>query len=418
MLRLDEPSPTPARPRPLNARPASIGPVPARTRYFRVVPLALALAGALVTCVAAPRGAAAQPPGPSVRPWTPPAADSLVTWAAEARTLFQRQRGDSATGPNQRAYDLVGKAGRRLLASVGRGHWIQAPAIAEALDSLKLDTEIVIDPSLPEFVLLLVRNPYQPLSHGVGYLYWYKDKDLRYQGVVFTATANPRMRVWWTSKQEAPYEWGVLSRERAERGAWQLLLLRLNPDGMYWNLTQYESQGPDLGVRGQAFWTDVNGDERPEILSWVRAEPESGFSECAGCPGLVTELLFTEREHGFELYDNRLMPTPYSTFVLLVRLLRERNRVAAARLLENPAKVDEAIAMGWGSRAKGTRWSLEYAEPNQAWPRWLAMKLVTAAASRTWIVHFTQRDGRWIVRDWVEPGKAGRAPAARGSGHH
>src|SRR5262245_10907740 len=101
---------------------------------------------ALPACGLAAAPAAAQS-SRAIRPWTPPAADSVVSWAAEARTRFQSPRGDSATGPNQRAYDLVGKIGRRLLFSVGRTHWIQAPAVGPILDSLALDTDVVIDPS-------------------------------------------------------------------------------------------------------------------------------------------------------------------------------------------------------------------------------------------------------------------------------
>jgi hypothetical protein len=384
-----------------------------RLREARPRGRAIHLFSALVACLLAHAPAAAQTT--TVRPWTPPSADSVITWAAEARSRFQTARGDSATGPNQRAYDLVGKIGRRLLLSIGRGQWIQAPAMDQVMDSLSLDTDVIIDPAAPDFVLLLVRNPYKPKAHAVGYLYWHKDQELRYQGVVFTAVWSPRMRVWWTSRQQAPYEWGILSRERDPQGEWQLLLLRLTPDGTLWNLTQYEGNGPALGSRGQAFWTDINGDERPEIVSWIRSPSDSGFSECPGCPGLVQELIFTERERGYELHDSRLLPTPYSSFMLFVRLLRDRNRAAAARLLENPAGVDAALAAGWGSRAKSTTWSLEYAEPDQPWPRWLAMKLHSATGDLRYVVHFTQRDGRWIIRNWLQPVQAGKTPPTQGA---
>jgi hypothetical protein len=352
----------------------------------------------------------------SIRPWTPPAADSVVSWAAEARTRFQSPLGDSATGPNQRAYDLVGKIGRRLLFSVGRTHWIQAPAVGPILDSLALDTDVVIDPTQPDFVLLMVRNPYRPAAHAVGYLYWWKDRELRYQGVVFTGSAEPRMRVWWTSRPEAPYGWGVLTRERDPNGWWSLMLLRLDPTGTYWNLLQHESNGPDLGAGGQAFWNELNGDDRPEIVAWVRARSDSGFEECTGCPGLISENVFTERETGFDLFDSRLLPSPYSTFMLFVRLLRDRNRAAAARLVQNPAQVDQALALGWGAPARAGGWKLEYVEPRQAWPRWLALRHAAGAGSRLFTVHFTLKDGRWIIRDWQEPGATGKKPASKGAG--
>jgi hypothetical protein len=282
------------------------------------------------------------------------------------------------------------------------------------LDSLALDTDVVIDPSQPDFVLLMVRNPFRPEAHSVGYLYWFKDTNLRYQGVVFVGSSAPSMRVWWTSKSEAPYQWGVLSRERDPRGGWQLVLLTLNRDGVFWNLLQHEAQGPSLGAGGQASWNDLDGDGRPEIVSWVEAQADSTFENCPGCPELISENVFTESDRGFELHDSRLLPSPYSTFVHFVRLLRDRNRAAAGRLLQDPAKVDRAIALGFGASATRGVWKVDRVGPDQAWPRWMAVRLRSGGSERHFTFHFTMKDGRWIIREWIEPGATGRAPASRG----
>jgi hypothetical protein len=365
----------------------------------------------LLASAIAPAAALAQP-SRMVRPWTPPQADSVVAWAAQARALFQTQRGDSATGPNQRAYDLVGKIGLRLLSGFGRGEWIQAPVIDHALDSLELDTDVVIDPVLPEFVLLMARNPYRRTAEAVGYLYWRHENRVRYQGVVFSAGLDPRMRVWWTSRQEAPYSWGVLSRPREPDAPWRLVLLRLDPSGTMWRLVQYDFGGPDFGRGGQAAWIDVNGDASPEIIAWLRDRSDSTFEECPGCPGVLVEQMFAERQGGFDLYDSRIFPSPWATFQLFIGLLRDGNRAAAARLVQDPARVTEAIAAGW---ARPSSFRLEYGEPGQSWPRWLAVRHRGGKEAPLYIVRFILRDGRWIIREWTKSGASPPSSVQKGA---
>jgi hypothetical protein len=359
----------------------------------------------------APTAAAA----PLVKPWTPPSADSLIIWATEAKTRFQTNTGDSISGSNYRPYDLVGRVARRLLRSLGREHMLQSYAIEPVLDSLGFDTSVALDPKLPTFILLAVRNPYRPTALAVGFLFWYRGDDLRTQGVILSGGLDPRVRVWWTSRQEAPYEWGIIYREKGEELLQHVLLLRLNPNGFFWNLIQYEGNGPDLGEIGDAEWMDVNHDGRPELVAWSRAALDSTFTECPSCPHLINERIYAEREPGFELHDGRLMPSPYATFVTFVRLLRDHNRVAASRLLADPTMIDQAIALGWGARVGPGAWQLEYAEQNEQWPHWLAMKLVGRKGAEEYVVRFTTHNDRWIIKSWGPVAKAGRPGVGAGS---
>ena len=228
------------------------------------------------------------------------------------------------------------------------------------------------------------------------------------QGVVFRRGRQPKIRVWWTGQPEAPYEWAIVDKGTDQKIG--LLLLRLNPGGTYWILAQYEDTSPELGGPGEADWVDINGDNRPELVTWVRAHADSTFEECDGCPHLITERTYTERENGFELHDSRLLPSPYASFVLFIRLLRDQNRSAAARLLVDPAKVSEAWALGWGSGRRRGTWRLEYAEEGQAWPRWLAMKFKGPKGDHEYIVHFAMKAERWIIKDWLAPRVAAPTP--------
>ncbi len=333
----------------------------------------------------------------------------MLAWSEDARVRFQTNTGDSVGQENYRAYDLVGSMGRRLLRSLGRSHLLQAHAVQTVLDSLGLNTEIAIDPSLPGFVLLMVRNPFRVTADAVGFLYWYRGDDLRMQGVVFRRGQKPKIRVWWTGQPESPYEWAIVDQGRDQKIG--LLLLRLNPGGTYWILVQYEDTSPELGGPGEADWVDINGDNRPELVTWVRAHVDSSFQECDACPHLITERTYIERENGFELHDSRLLPSPYASFVLFIRLLRDQNRQAAARLLENPARLSEALASGWGSSRRPGTWRVEYAEQEQPWPRWLAMKYKGPKGDRQYIVHFSMKAERWIIKDWIVPRVASQTPA-------
>lgn len=370
--------------------------------HARCALLAVLAAAAL----AGPHAARAQ----VVRPWTPPLADSVLAWSAQARVLFQQNRGDSATGPNYDAYDYVGRIGRRLVRALGRSNVLQAPAIKAVLDSLGLDTDVAIDAQLPTFVLLMVRNPFRPSAAAVGFLYWFRVDDLRIQGVLFHGGGKPTMRVWYVGKQERPYEWAVLDWSRGSERTPTLVLLRLSPDGYYWNLVQYEGRGPDLSGAREAVWADVNRDGVPELVTWSKARGDTLFETCSDCPQLLTEQVYVERANGFILHDSRLLPSPYATLVLFVRLLLDQNHVAAARLLADPAKLREAIALGWGTRRAPGTWKIEYREDGEVWPTWLDVRFHGARGDRRYRVEFAQRDARWVIQGWRLLGRSSPAP--------
>ena len=372
---------------------------------------AIAAAVCLWLAWAAPPPAPAQP----IRPWTPPSSDSLLAWATEARARFRTSTGDSVGGENFKAYDLVSRIGRRMLRSLGKANMIQAHAIEPALDSLGLDTEVAIDPAQPTFMLLMVHNPFRPDAGSVGWLLWWRQNDLRIQGSYFKGGRDPRMKVWWTAAPGTPYEWAVLDRAPGDKEGLNFTLFRLSGDGYYWRPDQYEGVGPDLRDAHEAGFMDLNHDGRPELVAWAKAEAESLFAACSGCPGMITERVYTLASPGFELDDSRMMPTAYSTFVLFIRLLRQQNRAAAARLLDDPAQLDRAVALDWARGSGRGLWEVEYVEPDRAWPRWLAVRFRAPKGTQRWIVHFTQKEGRWVIADWKSNERRAptpRAPAA------
>jgi hypothetical protein len=121
---------------------------------------------------------------------------------------------------------------------------------------------------------------------------------------------------------------------------------------------------------------------------------------------VLVERTFVERRAGFELQDSRLMPTPYSTLILFMRLLREDKHEAAERLLIDGTKLHEALDLGWGREAKGV-WRFLNAEPHERWPRWMAMEFESADGPKSYIFRFTQVAGRWVIQEWTPLRQAG-----------
>jgi hypothetical protein len=363
--------------------------------------LAAGVCAALVAA-AALSPARAQP----IRPWTPPSSDSLVAWAAQARARFHTNQGDSIGGENFEAYDLVGRIARRMIRALGQANMLQVHAIEPAIDSLGLDTEVAIDPAQPTFALVMVHNPFRPAAGSVAWLYWYRLGDLRVQGVSFRGGHEASMKVWYSAAADAPYEWAVLDRVPGKEG-YNFTLLRLDSRGFFWQADQYEGLGPDLSDAIEAGFMDVNRDGRPELLAWSKADPESLFEACRGCPSLLTERLYTLAPDGYELDDSRMLPSTYSTFVLFIRLLRQQNRAAAARLLEDPAKLDRVLALGWAEGRGRGLWRVESVETDRTWPSWLIVRFRGPKGEQHWVVHFTQKDGRWLIKDWLLEPRSG-----------
>ncbi|MBI1797628.1 MAG: hypothetical protein HY076_09260 [Candidatus Eisenbacteria bacterium] len=390
-----------ARPRAKRVGAAFVAAAASRAAHALLVPVIL------IASLAVARPARAQRP----QAWLPPSADSLQHWASEAKVRFQEAQGDTIGGPNYRAYDLVGQMGRRLLRAYGRTGVIPARGITATLDSLGLSAEMVVDPTFSDFMLLMVRNPYKRSAYALGFIYWKHGDDLRMQGAQFYGGLKPNMRVWWTGFAGQPYSLGVLDHGYGSPPAINMTLFRLSPDGTFWNLVQYRDNGPDLSGGGEASWVDINSDNRPELVAWVHAKNDTLFAECVDCSPIIHELTYVESAAGFHLYDLRVLPSPYSTFTLFIRLLADGNRAAAARLLKDPARLEEAVAGNWGSRHRARAWVLEYGEETP-WPRWLEFLHHGTKGDTRYIVRFELLDGRWIISDWVVPHRVDRGAAA------
>jgi hypothetical protein len=356
---------------------------------------------------------------PTPRPWTPPGPDSIQAFASEAKVRFRQVQGDSITETTIAPFERVGQAARRLLRRLGRDQALLAPRIEDTLDSLGLDTDVVHDPTLPGIVLVMVRNPERPSMQAVGYLLWHRGPDLRMQGMAFPPCTQPRLRAWWSGSPKAPYSAAIVYRERGGSGRLGFKFLRLSPEGFYWELVQYEGNGPELGVAGDVAFADLNRDGRPELVAYSPAPPDSVLSVESPVQPVVREAIFTERSQGFVVHDARVVPGPLESLRQFVLALRAGDRERARRLLVDPALLEQARAAGWATGRSPRNFVVDRQEEGQPWPEWLGARVQGATGTKRWVFRFTLRDGRWMIRDWIaedapRPDPAAGAPAKTG----
>ncbi len=368
--------------------------------------------------VFAPRPSHAQ----AVRPWTPPGADSIQTLVSEARVLFRQSNTDSISERSIVPFERVGQAARRLLRRLGRQNTLLAPSIEATLDSLGLDTDVVNDTDVPSVVLVLVRNPDRVSMHAVGYLLWFRGPDLRMQGMSFPPCVRPRLESWWSGNTSSPYSAAITYQERGTSGRLGFKYLRLSPDGFFWNLVQYEGNGPDLGANGDATFADLDRDGRPELLSYSQAPPDSVLAVERPVRPLIREVIYTDRGQGFVVHDARILPGPLATLRQFVSALRTGERENARRFLMNPDFLEFAVAAGWATGRSPRTFVVDRQEEGQPWPDWLGARVSGVNGTRRWVFHFTLRDGRWLIRDWLaeeapRPEQARGAPPAKTGGH-
>jgi hypothetical protein len=207
------------------------------------------------------------------------------------------------------------------------------------------------------------------------------------------------MRAWWTGREDAPWEWGITDRSR-DQDRVGFMLLQMVPSGNYWRLVQFDPEGIPVHGTTTVTWADINGDERPELMVFARASVDSTVIPCKECPKVYDQLTFVERPGGFVLMDTRVVPSPVSTLTRFVQLMGQGDHAGASRLLKDPRRIDEAIALGWSGLKRPGAWRILYAEPRTAWPQWLMVRVAGTRRTHDYKMSFDTAYGRWVLGDW------------------
>ena len=381
---------------------------------MRSAPQQFALATVLaltLSLVLAP-GARAQSSSFLLKPWHPANTDSVTQWAIEGRNLLAESNSPELSEREVVAYRWVDKVAKAYFHTLGPHGMAAAGGLEAFLDSLKLKGSVVSDREYPAFSFVLFSNPSHDDYAQLGYLYWFRGDEVRSQPINLKGGHDPALRVWWTGRQQTPWQAGILyTMGRDYDRAPLFILLSMIPTGAGWQPIQADVD-VDFGGKGTATFVDLDGDDIPEIISWVRGAPDTMFVPCneVGCPELLTERTFT-LERGFELYDQRTVATPFATLVLFVRSLATGKEAIAQSLVTHPAVLEKSRELGWVHLHRKGVFRAIAPRGATRWPDRLRFQYGPQGKYDSVLeVRFASNQGHWLIDDIVTLSSGGGEP--------
>lgn len=174
------------------------------------------------------------------------------------------------------------------------------------------------------------------------------------------------------------------------RGAsgFQPMLMAWTPDprGESWKLSQ--TLGPDsLGGFGTAEFAEADTTV-DLVLRTYQAQP--WFDECPTCPHVFRVHRFRWEGEGFVRTENRVVPSPYASFVRFIQALRSNDDRQAFALVGNFTLVEDARRLGW-SWSRG-QWRV--APGVEETPERMVF---FHGDEEAWAVRFAPRGGDWVI---------------------
>lgn len=306
-------------------------------------------AGALLAALAALAGCSREPR------FVPPAADSALVaerdpFAEQARAAQQRwARGaDGAEAARLSAELLLADLRARSGGTAPGGDaaaW--EPRARELLDSLAIGAECA---GAPGALAVNFFSRGDPSGGSWPWLFWDDAGSIAAQavdgqGMSLVALAA---RGLGGGAAPAPPAVAALFSRRAGSGSQPFVLVWSAAAG----LVPAQTLGPDsLGGTGSGAF-EAGGDGATWLVTrtW---RPTPRFEECASCPHVLRERRFHWEADGFRLVDDRVVPSPYATFVEFIQALTVGDHDGALRLVTRPSVVAAAQQAGWGT-VRGT----------------------------------------------------------------
>ncbi len=284
------------------------------------------------------------------RGYTPLPADSTAVATDSSAIELRALQSAWESGENpERAAEASARILHRELASYPQTEW---PTRAESfLDSLGLGAELVRGPCA---MVVNFFSRSDPTAGSWPYLYSCGEKGLNYQaiegkGMKVTALATRFLLEDEKPEADQPPGAAVLF-SRGARGGQQPMLMVWQATAGRWKLVQ--TLGPDsLGTYGTGEFETPDFLTAALVTRTYRTPPS--FEECATCPHVYVLGRFVWGEKGFTRTEQRYVPSPYSTFVRLVRALGQSDHVTAMALVASPDVLAEAERLEW-NRSKGS----------------------------------------------------------------
>jgi len=311
--------------------------------------------------------------------------DSFAVFAREAAQRWEAGDDDRGAAASAR---VVHEALR-----TGSAPWVERARAV--LDSLGIAAEIS-GSDRAMVVNLFSRS--EPEGRSWPYLFWHGDGDIRLQDIDGTGLHLVELATLGFGSSTTPHDsaqTAVLWSRRVAGGQQPLLMVWRYARGGRWELRQ--TLGSDsLGGTGTGEFSVTDSATEMTVKTF---RPTPYFDECATCPHVFHERRFLWGPGGFTRLDDRLVPSPYSTFAALVGALVADDRDRASDLVVDPSLIDFARRFEWNLPGKG-RWRAAPETDESA-----IQMVFFRGQHEAYRVTFEAREGDWVV--------AGFEPTAR-----
>ena len=315
-----------------------------------------------------------------------PASSDSTHAVADSFSVFARRAGERwESGMNEDAAGLSARVVHEALRLRPNGPW--ADRARGVLDSLGIGAEVAGDDHATVTNLF---SRTDPEGDSWPYLYWHERGGPRFQPIEGRGLHLAEATARGFGQDSAPTDSAqvaVLWGRRAGPGLQPQLMVWKRAAGGRWDLLQ--TLGPDsLGGTGTGEFTP--GDSvRDLTLRTFRSTPH--FDECPTCPHVYHERRFAWERDGFHGRDDRLVPSPYTTFTAFVDALIDDDRARAEPLVVDRSLVDFARRFEWHVAGRG-RWRVAPSTDESA-----IEMVFFRGNSDAFRVRFEAREGDWLI---------------------
>ena len=306
------------------------------------------------------------------------AVDSLAVFAREAAQRWE-------SGDEEKGADASARVVHEALRLRPTAPW--SDRTRAVLDSLGIAAEISGD-DRAMVVNLFSRS--EPEGRSWPYLFWRGDAGVRHQGIDGGGLHLGEVATLGFAGAAAPREsaqTAVLWGRRVGGGQQPLLMVWRYARGGRWDLLQ--TLGADsLGGTGTGEFSVTDSSTEMTVKTF---RPTPYFDECATCPHVYHERRFLWGGGGFMRLDDRLVPSPYSTFAALVSALVAGDRPRASRFVVDPSLIDFARHLEWNLPGRG-RWRAAPETDESA-----IQMVFFRGQGEAFRVTFEAREGDWVI---------------------
>jgi hypothetical protein len=315
----------------------------------------------------------------------PPSADSIATWAQQAREGWES--GDHL--------DETAALTARLVFDDLRLHPTDPlpRRVRTFLDSIGMGAEVA---GRGSFAVANLFSRSDPSGGSWPYLFWRDENQTHAQ-----AMEGGGMRLVDLLPGEAPGSdrssdrnqgtlllAGLFARVSGGKQQPLVFVWRRAPGSAEWQLAQ--SLGADsLGGVGTATFTYPPPADGSVLVARTHLAVQ-GFDECETCPHVVRTRRFRWGTSGLESVGEQVENSPYYVFVRFIQALKLGDRETASRWVADPSLVEAAMGYDWG-RGKGL-WRLSPGSGSKS-----ESLVFFRGPQEAYRVHFVARDDDWLI---------------------